>query len=137
MFAETVEFNVLHYNHFIEIDGEESPIHHFVEISLVAAGEVFHGALPALGSSRQTLARRIFAQHTKHVRHAAGDLASVRGHFYDCFWFHFVSSSKLFLAVSEMRTRASRAGKVHCRWSMASIVEARFSVVATWPCSSG
>ena len=138
MLAQTEKFDVLYHHHFVELHREQRAVDHFLDAGVVAAGQVADGLLVALRRAGQALARGVFAQHSKHVFHARGDAsASRRNDFDDRFLLHLVSSSNVFLAVSEMRTLARRAGSFQLLISISSIADARFSVVGTRRSSSG
>src|SRR5271154_5558491 len=105
MFAQAEEFDVFHHHHLIEVNSEEGSVHYFGKVGLVAAGEILHRALPALRGPGQTFPGGIFTQQTEHLGHIARDLTLMGSrHLYKSFLLHLVSNSKVFLAVSEMRT---------------------------------
>src|SRR5260370_10997977 len=91
--AEAEELDILHHHHLVEGHGEESTIHDLRQAGPIAAGEILHGALPALGGVNEALAQGVFAEQAQHLLHAGGNLAAfLRYHFYRGFLSHVAFS---------------------------------------------
>ncbi len=96
-----------------------------------------HGLKPHLVRRFKISKDPYFAEKVQDIAHAAGDLpACRRNYFGESFFFHFVSSSNAFRAVSEILTAARRAACGQSVPSIFSIAKAKFSVVVTLPESS-
>src|ERR1019366_7603989 len=148
--AHAEELDVPHNHHLVVFHVVQRAVYQLADVHLVAARQEFEGLVHAFRGFLQAFALRIFHQHRQHFLHQRSHVRLLlprMNHFHDRFIrFHGPSlkrllvqtalTSKMFRAVSAMRTRSSfghSPGNAPLQFSfnLRQISTARFSDVGT------
>src|ERR1700747_346928 len=120
--AQTIEFNVLYDDHVVVTHAEHCSIKKFVRVLPIATRQISERLLNSFWCPAQPFAIRIFTDQGEHLAHQVRNRflsLGISNHDFSGFA-HFISAfhtdcspvySKLFLLVSSIRSRSTRAAE--------------------------